>query len=264
MFFKLIKYDINYSKDMFLSISAIGIGLAIILRFMTAINPGFGISFLDILSALVGVTISLGIFIVGIISFIQIVQFYNRNFFSDSGYLTLTLPYKRWQLLLSKFIVSTIWYNLIMLTVIIIMFILDLLHFSSINLSWFSISTVIMAVLYINIVGLLLYSVLFFALTLGNSVIINKKVSIILSIIITAIAFTFLLYFVEPILNYAFNQDWANIAIASRTIFNPFFYNNELEQIVYFNWLVIVFASIVFYGIFMATNYILKNKISLK
>jgi hypothetical protein len=48
---------------------------------------------------------------VGIASVTQIFQFFNKNFFSESGHLMLTLPVGRFGLLISKVLISIIWFN---------------------------------------------------------------------------------------------------------------------------------------------------------
>ena len=108
MFFKLLKHDFTFSARAFLVLAVILLGLSAILRFTL---PVFTQVDSNELRQLVELTMMLMIVGIGIASITQIFQFFNKNFFSESGYLMLTLPTGRFRLLISKIIVSFVWFN---------------------------------------------------------------------------------------------------------------------------------------------------------
>jgi len=166
MFIKTIKYDFLFSKTAFLTMAAALIGITAILR-ITGLIEGDG-SGGDI-TGIAGFIFMVAILVVGLAAIVQILQFYYKNFFSDTGYLMLTLPVKRFTLLVSKVIVSVVWFNFMLLTAGVVSVIIVAVepNFSRM-LDAISLRN-IMNVVEVNIVALFFITALFFVVTLAFS-----------------------------------------------------------------------------------------------
>lgn len=110
---KLIKYDFKFGKTPFLAMVGGLLLTGVIGRMQGArLNDSFPAVILLIMVAI----------IIGCV--VLIFQNYNRSLFGDEGYLTLTLPVKRYKLILSKLIVSIIWFCIMILTIYLMMYIM--------------------------------------------------------------------------------------------------------------------------------------------
>jgi len=177
MFLKVLKYDFGFSAKVFFALAFILLGVSVILRFTIPI-------FIEIdnavmLSSIMSTALALLIVGVGIASITQIFQFFSKNFFGPTGYAMLTLPVARGKLLISKFIVSIAWFNFMMAAVAVSVIILwstavQDIHGSGI-ISRIGVSEILMLI-NINWLALFFITLLFFCITLANSVIANKKV----------------------------------------------------------------------------------------
>jgi len=176
MFPKVLKYDFMFSAKTFAALAAILLAIAVIMRLtmpmFTDVDDPFALARIQemiMMVMLVGV---------GIASITQIFQFFNRNFFGASGYLTLTLPVGRLPLILSKVVVAIVWFNFMMLATAAAMFIL--LDTASHNvhgatlLSRINVSHVVMMI-EVNLLAIVAMVTLFFSLTLARSVVGGKR-----------------------------------------------------------------------------------------
>ena len=180
MFIKILKHDLSFSKNIFFAMGGMMIALSAIISFTLPVFTGES----AVNSLLMHLALPLGTIIVSIASVTQIFQFFNRNFFGESGYLMLTLPVKREKLLISKIIVSLIWFNFMLLAMGISSLILfrDQWRFeqliNQINAEFVTIMTMV------NFLALFFIVLLFFCITLAHSVLGGKKIHGIVSGII--------------------------------------------------------------------------------
>lgn len=174
---KIIKYDFSFSGRIFVAMAAILLALAVVLRFTMSVFVETDNVFA--LSAFLGLTMSLLMVAVAIASITQIFQFFNRNFFGDSGYLMLTLPVHRAKLLISKVLVSLFWFNFMLATAAAAMFIMwesatrgihGVTIFSRLGVA--EAETIIGA----NVMAIFAICTLFFCLSLARSVFGGKRV----------------------------------------------------------------------------------------
>ena len=107
---KTLKYDIKFGRNSFLLIAG-----AIVL--FGALARIFGQPFLD----MVGIQIIavLGVAVIACAFTILVFQNFNRSIFGAEGYLTLTLPVKRYKLMLSKVLSTLLWFNVVVLSFIV-------------------------------------------------------------------------------------------------------------------------------------------------
>ena len=110
MFRKLLKYDFKSITNIWLIMSATVLAMSVFAGFcvkdiiINTNNPDY------FPWSVIGVMITYIAYIAfGIITSILVYLRFYKNFFSDEGYLTFTLPVKRSHLLLSKLINSLIW-----------------------------------------------------------------------------------------------------------------------------------------------------------
>lgn len=123
---RLLKYDLKNIFKMWW-ISAVALAGTTALGAISLYNVGSSgfdgtgdLNFLSDFSSLIGLWLwMVSVFAFVILSFILVCLRYYKNFFSDEGYLTFTLPVKRTQLFSSKLIASfiTVTASLLMVTV---------------------------------------------------------------------------------------------------------------------------------------------------
>jgi len=176
MFPKVLKYDFLFSAKTFAALAAILLAIAVVLRLTMPM-------FIDVdsefsLSIVQNMTIAVMLMGVGIASISQIFQFFNRNFFGASGYLTLTLPVGRLPLIISKVLVAMVWFNVMMLAAAAAFFILwDTatrgIHGVSV-LSRINAGQVAMMI-EVNTLALVAIVTLFFSLTLARTVVGGRR-----------------------------------------------------------------------------------------
>jgi len=173
MFIKTIKYDFLFSKAFFIRIGMGMIGLALVLSLI-----GFTFDGLDV-GLWIGVPVIITFGFVPIICLFHIIGFYNQSFFGDAGYLMLTLPVHRCKLLVSKVIVTLVWFNFILITGGIALFILVFAQSQGANFGGLSIGiaiTDVVSFVEVNIVALFFITISFFAVTLSYSSILGWRV----------------------------------------------------------------------------------------
>lgn len=153
--------------------AALMIGVAVIIKIISlfVVDMVFGIFAFETIS---GLSALITFLVVIMITGSHILQFFQKNFFDDAGYLMLTLPVTRAKLLLSKVVVAMIWFNFMLLVGIIASFILSWAQHlemsltditSPINLPGF------ITLLEINIIALFIILAIFFTVTLSNCII---------------------------------------------------------------------------------------------
>ena len=245
MFIKQLKYDLLFSRDAFLGMGALLIGMALVIR-MAVAAWGQGI----MARVWVGLPLSLAITVVIVASYFQLFVFYKRSFFGDSGYLMLTLPIERVRLLVSKLVVSLIWLNFMAAVGFIMAIILasgmrsNIGHYIIYPSSTADILDIIEGFLAMNIFTLLFVAVTYFGISLSNSVIgkwrINGLISGVLCLAYLILTF-WLCYRLDDLLHPLTN-----------------FTHMMSFRIVYLT----SFASAI--AIASATHYLLKNKVELQ
>lgn len=107
----LIKNDLINTKKKYIAAFIVLLALSILTPLML-----FGIDYnneaTQELSVILTILMSLGtsaFFVVGIVLLSIATKQFNKSMFSSQGYLTFTLPYKTWQIILSKVITFIIW-----------------------------------------------------------------------------------------------------------------------------------------------------------
>ena len=117
MFGKLLKYDFKYVARIWwmLAVGVLGLSVAASLVFRAIflnINSNGFFAFLSVLGMFFLVVSFIGIFGSLVVTEVLVFVRFYKNFYTDEGYLTFTLPVKRSKLLLSKTLNSVIWFVL--------------------------------------------------------------------------------------------------------------------------------------------------------
>ena len=117
MFGKLLKYDFKYVARIWwmLAVGVLGLSVAASLVFRAIflnINSNGFFTFLSVLGMFFLVVSFIGIFGSLVVTEVLVFVRFYKNFYTDEGYLTFTLPVKRSKLLLSKTLNSIIWFAL--------------------------------------------------------------------------------------------------------------------------------------------------------
>lgn len=117
MFGKLLKYDFKYVARIWwmLAVGVFGLTVAASLVFRAIflnINSNGFFAFLSFLGMFFLVVSFIGIFGSLVVTEVLVFVRFYKNFYTDEGYLTFTLPVKRSKLLLSKTLNSIIWFAL--------------------------------------------------------------------------------------------------------------------------------------------------------
>jgi hypothetical protein len=102
---KLLKYEIKATGRIFLPLFLALLMFAGITRIISKIGPE-NWNTPATLSAVVYIIIMVAMFVM---TFIMMIQRFNKNLLSDEGYLMLTLPVKPWKHIVSKLMVSLMW-----------------------------------------------------------------------------------------------------------------------------------------------------------
>ena len=125
---KLLKYDMRRMSKMWrlyaIALPCLAVALAISIHFIDS-DPFYDDAPNVILDAFCSMTIAIGIggiTVAAIFNSIFLAKYMGRDFFTDAGQLTFTLPVKRDSLFLSKFFNSLIWITLSNLSIIITVF----------------------------------------------------------------------------------------------------------------------------------------------
>jgi len=182
MFIKQLKYDFMFSAKTFIAMFA-GI---LALTFFVSIADFLPNDMLEIMRILI---VGVGGAAVAIASYLQILIFYQRSFFGPEGYLMLTLPVSRGKLLASKFITTFVWFLFMLILIPIMVFIIEP---PTVQTVWEVIREIVtgqfVAGLITNMLlpAFVLIALLFFTITLANSVVFGKKVHGVVAGIVSA------------------------------------------------------------------------------
>lgn len=126
---KILKYDFNYVRHYWwilaVSIAALSIIDSLVLRFVIGFIDSdvmFFLVFMGIMFLFVSI---IAIFASLIVTYLLVYARFYKNFFTDEGYLTFTLPVGRSKLLLSKTLNSLIWitFHLLLIIVCVLLFV---------------------------------------------------------------------------------------------------------------------------------------------
>lgn len=117
MFGKLLKYDFKYVARIWwmLAVGVFGLTVAASLVFraiFSNMNGGGFFAFLAAIGTFFLIVSFIGIFGSLVVTEVLVFVRFYKNFYTDEGYLTFTLPVKRSKLLLSKTLNSIIWFAL--------------------------------------------------------------------------------------------------------------------------------------------------------
>ena len=182
---KLIKHDLNYSKKSFFSIAAV----AVVLSLVAALSVTFDIESISIASLVVIGTVLSVMFVMSIV---LIFNGYKKSLFGQNGYLFLTLPVSKNNLLLSKVIGALIWANFMGVVTIImttaIVFVGTNLDGTSTYILWEAmpnwlefIGNALYGILSFNVFTFVAIMVLFMTITLANASFASKRLHWILA-----------------------------------------------------------------------------------
>jgi len=176
MFIKTLKHDFKFSRMEFLLMGGGLVGLAVILwLFSLFTSDGMsygGLNFTGPISI-----VSLVVLIVVVLSAaFQIQNFFNQSFFGDAGYLMLTLPTSRGKQLLSKIVVSMVWFNFLLIAGFTALFIINYAIEGTNPLTGFFELYVLFIWFEINVFVFAILAALFLAITLANSIIGSLKI----------------------------------------------------------------------------------------
>jgi len=105
MLSKLIKYEIKATGRIFLPLFLALLMFAGITRFISPLGPE-KFDTPAMISMAIYISIMVGMFVM---TFIMMIQRFNKNLLTDEGYLMLTLPVKPWKHIVSKLLVSMLW-----------------------------------------------------------------------------------------------------------------------------------------------------------
>ncbi|MCL2378085.1 MAG: hypothetical protein FWC77_03060 [Defluviitaleaceae bacterium] len=181
MFIKTVKYDLLFSKTVFLSMAGIIIALAAILRQATTQYQTTHIYTTDtgelvhaVTDATSGGAMILGMVMmaVAVISVLQVMIFFQKSFFDDTGYMMLTLPVKRFTILASKLAVAMVWLNFMLLAAAISVVIVDPVSHTTFHFMGLSRDISfqnLVALIEVNIIGASVILLLFFVIVLAHS-----------------------------------------------------------------------------------------------
>lgn len=110
---KAIKYEWKASVRGMLPLYLAMLALSVVTHFAQRyLDAGNDIRIINILSVITMILFFAGLAAISISAIVLTVQRFYRSFFSDEGYLTMTLPLSTHKLILSRLIVSVIWYAL--------------------------------------------------------------------------------------------------------------------------------------------------------
>ncbi|MCL2375954.1 MAG: hypothetical protein FWC76_01025 [Defluviitaleaceae bacterium] len=186
MLFKLMKYDFVYSARLFFALGTIAIALAFILGGVDGLYQGYRIMFAGQEQSIIFTPnstfmqmLSIVLIPVGVAAIIHIAQFYHKSMFGKAGHLAMTMPVSRGTVLLSKITVSFAW---VLYVIAVAMAMVAVTHIISPYLSltlfftFIDIGTIAFIV-HTAIVALAAIPLLFFCITLSNSVFIGVRLN---------------------------------------------------------------------------------------
>jgi len=248
---KLIKHDLNYSKKSFLGLGLAMLGFVLISFLFNRIFPFLShanlIGFIFIISTTVSLVITIS----------YLYSAFKNSLFGQNGYLYQTLPVGKWKLLLSKIISTLIWFNYIWLINLIFWILLAILEAQGLNfaigmISLTELKTLIMVVIFVNIIVSLFLLGLYMIITLANSSFKNFRIHWILAGIIGFGTFIIWGYGLSSFIDLNEKLFLAQMSGSPTSPFNTF---NVVVPSVY---------NLLFSGLlFFVTAWLLKNKVEL-
>lgn len=143
---KLIKYEFQATARYFVPLYLLLLLLALLTRLTMSVtiesNPVLKSYLVDIPAALLGFAYAVGLFSIGLVTLLLIVQRFYKNLLGREGYLMFTLPVTPVQLLWSKLLTALVWAAAGTAAVILSLFVLaaDASVFSFLRLLFHSIS----------------------------------------------------------------------------------------------------------------------------
>ena len=107
---KLLKHEFRATARTMLPMFGVVLVLSLLANLSFARIADTDSGALDILFGLFIVAFFLGLFTMGVMSLVVMIQRFYKNVLGDEGYLTLTLPVNVHEILWSKLIVSFVWF----------------------------------------------------------------------------------------------------------------------------------------------------------
>ena len=107
---KLLKHEFRATARTMLPMFGVVLVLSLLANLSFARSADTDSGALDILFGLFIVAFFLGLFTMGVMSLVVMIQRFYKNVLGDEGYLTLTLPVNVHEILWSKLIVSFVWF----------------------------------------------------------------------------------------------------------------------------------------------------------
>lgn len=187
MLIKLIKYDFKFSAKLLLMLGGIGLVLAMLLGGYDRMYTGRRIMLAGEYQSMIFTPhsgfmglVSLAMVPVLIAAAIHLAQFYHKSMFGRAGHLAMTMPISRGKLLLSKLVVSFVW---LLYAIAVALAMVAITHIIS---PWLELSNffvfidigtieIIISTAFLCMAAICL---LYFCITLANSVVAGKRLNI--------------------------------------------------------------------------------------
>ena len=259
MLAKLLKYEFKSIGRLFLPLYGLSILLAIANRF-TAYNPDFEYEIPEFVLMGTFITLLMGL---AIVTFIQCVLRFKRNLLGDEGYLMMTLPVSRFELVFSKLIAAVVWTVIGGLVGLMSLFILmptnDIKIMGELFIDIFRYGGMngVMFVIYMIIIGILgvaaVYTPIYTALSLGHMSNKNKMLSSFGWYFVNSIAVNVLMGGFAEVMNMLdIYGILGSIDITGKMVSHVIFLG--------------IITSLLIYNAahLLITNYVLKNKLNLE
>ncbi len=117
---KLLKYDCRCTARSFIPIGLIYLIVSVFMRILTQFEDAFSGNLIgNLFFILIVIAYSLLTYFLPLMAVFGNMQRFSKNFFTDEGYLMLTLPVKPWQHIVSKLISAVIWYIISIIALVI-------------------------------------------------------------------------------------------------------------------------------------------------
>lgn len=259
MLAKLLKYEFKSVGRLFLPLYGLSILLAIANRF-TSYNPEFEYDIPEFVLMGTFIILLMGL---AIVTFIQCVLRFKRNLLGDEGYLMMTLPVSRFDLIFSKLIASVTWTIIGGLVGLTSLFILtpydwmvstfhilsDIFRYGGFNGAMFFVYMIIIGILGVAAV----YTPIYTALSLGHMSNKNKMLSSFGWYFVNSIAVNVLMGGFAEVMNMLdIYGILGSIDITGKMVSHVIFLG--------------IITSLLIYNAahLLITNYVLKNKLNLE
>ena len=259
MLAKLLKYEFKSVGRLFLPLYGLSILLALANRF-TSYNPEFEYDIPEFVLMATFIIVLMGL---AIVTFIQCVLRFKRNLLGDEGYLMMTLPVSRFELVISKLIASVTWTIIGGFVGLISLFMLlpssdfkfmgqmliDIFRYGGFNGAIFFVYMILIGILGVAAV----YTPVYTALSLGHMSNKNKMLS------------SFGWYFINSVVVNVLMGGFAEVMtmLDMYGILGAIDFTGEMVAHVVFLGII---TSLLVYNVahLLITNYVLKNKLNLE